>query len=145
MSFRNPKWFDLNPHEGDSFWGLTRKQAKYLGLSIIVFSILLMMPPGIPPEPTDAFNIFMAKYFVEWFDFNPSYALLYTYTFVAWAIFAIGLYIYPYSTTRLFNGYISKLKRFVSKSLKKPLYVVVALIIFYYVFQFYEQILMSLL
>lgn len=145
MSFRNPKWIDLNPSAGDSFLGLTRRQAKWLGLSIIIFSIFLMMPPGLPPEPTDAVNIIMAKYIVNWLGIEPTTALLYTYTFIAWAIFALGLYIYPYSTTRLFNGYISKLKRFIKKSLKKPFFILIAILIFYYVFNIYKQILMSIL
>jgi len=145
MDLRHPKWIDLNKNAGDSFWGLTKLQAKWLGLSIIIFSIFLMMPPGLPPEPTDAVNIIMAKYIVEWFNVEPTIALIYTYTFIAWFIFAIGLYIYPYSTTKLFNGYINKLKRLVGKILKNPILLFVMVIVGFYVFQIYEKILMSIL
>lgn len=135
---RHPKFIDLNPHAGNSWWGLTRNQAKTVGMTLIIYSILLM---DIFTSLDDWVNVITAKFVISLFHIDASLALLLTYTFIPWVIFLCGIWIFPMNTETLFNGYINKLKRFVQKQLKNPVVVILWIILFYITFNFYKTLL----
>lgn len=134
--FRN--FVDITPWDktGNSVFGLKRSQSKAIGLALIVFGILLMSPPGLP-DPTDIANIAIANFLHTKFDIPAKQGLLLTYTFIAWVIFLLGLWVYPYNTEGLFNGYINKLKKYISKLKRNPLLLIVLIIIGYFIFKIY--------
>ena len=126
--------------EGHSAFGLKRHQSKALGLTLIITGILLANPPFIP-IPDDIFNIILAKFLINIFHLSQSTALLLTYTIIAWGLFLLGIYIYPYNTKSLFNGYMNKLKIFVKRQLKNPFTLLIWIILGYIMFNFYKGIL----
>lgn len=112
---------------GSSFWGLTRKQAKILAYMFILPAIILALPPMGIPGPDDFANLFISGYLVKTFGINPLLALVYTYTLFPLLLFFIGIWIFPYNTQSLLNGYISKLKVWLKRSIKKPIYILIGL------------------
>lgn len=138
-NFRN--FIDVTPFDkdGHSFWGLKRHQAKWIATGIILLSILLMSPPGMP-DPTDVINIFMAHWLVNFVGLTQSMALLLSYTIIPWTLFLVGLYIYPHNTESLLNGYINKLKKLINKYLKNPIVVIALILIGKFVFDWYASL-----
>ena len=138
MDLRKPKWIDLNPHAGDSFWGLTRSQAKSLALFFIILGILLASPPMIP-SPDDLLNIAIAKWLINVIpSLSQTTALLITYTLLAWGLFFLGIWIFPAPTHTVFNGYVNKLKSFVRKQTKNPIRLIFWIIIGWIMFNWYR-------
>ena len=138
---RHPKWIDLNPHAGDSWWGLTRQQSKTLALFFIIFGILLASPPFLP-SPDDFLNIIIAKWIIDIFpSIQSGTALLFTYTLLAWGLFILGIWIFPAPTNSLFNGYMNKLKTFIRRQFKNPIALIIWIILGYILFNFYKGLL----
>lgn len=138
-SFRSSIDITFWNKEGHSAFGLKRHQAKFIATGIIVFSLFLMTPPGIP-DPSDAINIITARYIVHHTEINEFDALVATYTIIPWSIFLFGIYLYPYNTRSLLNGYISKLKKIIKKHLRNPIIVVAAVIVGSYVMRWYQTL-----
>ena len=116
-------FFDLTfwDKSGSSWMGLKRNQAKILATIFILLGILLATPPGIGVPFDDLLNFFLAGVLVRWFPSIPYLTILaLTYTVIAWGIILLGLWIFPYNTESLINGYVNKAQRFVSRALKSP-------------------------
>lgn len=137
--FRHPKWIDLNQNEGNSFFGLTRAQAKTLAMTLIIFSLMLMSPPGLP-DITDFLNIAIAQWISGYYNISNNMALTITYTIIPWTIFLLGIWIYPARTMTVFNGYVSKLKNIIKKLFKDPLKLIILIIVGYIIFQYYSSL-----
>ena len=134
---------DVTPWDssGKSAFGLKREQSKALGLGMIILGVMLANPPLIP-SPDDFLNIIIAKWMVSIFpSIQSGTALLFTYTILAWGLFIFGIYIYPYNTKSLFNGYMNKLKIFVKRQLKNPFTLLIWIILGYIMFNFYKGLL----
>ena len=131
--------FDITPFDtsGHSAFGLTRGQAKVLGLGFILVGLALADPP-FSLLPTDFLNLALAGLLVKWFSIGLGMAVLLTYTVIAWSVFLLGIYIYPYNTSSLFNGYVNKFQALIKRSLKNPIYVILGLVVFYYMFNVYK-------
>jgi len=140
MDLRHPKWVDLNSAAGNSWWGLTRKQAKSLAVSLIIFSLLLMSPPGIP-DFTDVLNLTMARWISSYFGYTNIVSLAITYTIIPWIIFALGIWIYPLNTVTVFNGYMNKAKKYMKKLIENPILFGGIILLGYYGFKVYLKIL----
>lgn len=136
MNFRNI--VDLTPWDdsGRSFNGLTRHQSKVLALFFIIIGLALADPP-FSFLPTDFLNLFVAGELTHFFNITFNMALLLSYTLIAWSLFFIGIYIYPYNTTSLFNGYIHKLQNYIKRILRNPLAIIVGLTLFYFMYKTY--------
>lgn len=126
---------------GHSFWGLKRKEAKKVANVFIVIGFLLADPP-FSILPTDFINMWIAgqiSKLVTVLDFKT--ALVITYTVIAWGLILTGVWIYPYNSRSLLNGYINKIKKAMKKALKEPIYILIGLIIFYIMFKWYSGVL----
>ena len=135
MAFQIPG-IDLNPNKGDSFLGLTRDQSKTLANIFIVVGILFALPPFIP-DPTDFLSLALSKWLMPIFNIDMVTALALTYV-AGFALFIIGIWIYPYNTKSLFNGYMNKAKKTLRKITRNPVAIVVGLAFFYLMFQWYR-------
>lgn len=135
MAFQIPG-VDLNPLKGDSFLGLTREQSKTLANIFIVVGILFAIPPFIP-DPSDFLSLALAKKLMPILNADLMTALAFTYV-LGIALFLIGIWIYPYNTKSLFNGYINKAKKQLKKIMNNPAYVIAGLIFFYIMFNWYK-------
>lgn len=138
-NFRNS--IDITPWDskGHSAFGLKRHQARWIALGLILFSIALMTPPGIP-DIFDALNIFIASKISLYTGWSPLESLVLTYTIIPWLIFLLGIWIYPYNTEYLFNGYMTKLKKLTKKVSKNPIVLIALLLIGKYIIQFYATL-----
>lgn len=129
---------DLNPNQGSSFMGLTRGQAKAFAWIFIAIGLTLADPP-FSLLPTDFANIWLSGLLVGWFpSLSMEWALLLTYTVIAWGLLLIGFWIYPYNTMGLINGTISKIKLGIKKAIKNPIIIVIGLVVFYFVYNWYK-------
>ena len=135
-SFRSS--IDITPWctEGHSAFGLKRGQAKWVGTAFIILAILMLSPPTIP-SPDDLINITIANWMHGYVGIDKTLALAITYTIIPFVLFLLGIYIYPYNTKSLFNGYMNKLKKIANKLLKNPIYLIIMAIIGIYVFKWY--------
>jgi hypothetical protein len=133
------KAFDMSPWDssGSAFNGLTRSQSKYLALFFIVLGISLADPP-FSALPTDFINLYIAGKVSQWLSISFALATLLSYTVIAWAIIGIGIWIYPYDSSRLLNGYINKAKRFIQRQLKSPASIALGIILFYVMYNVYQ-------
>lgn len=133
---------DASPwnHEGNSFWGLKRKNAKLLGLAFIGLGLLMAFPPFIP-SPDDMINVFIAGILVDLFHFSEVIALTLTYTLIAWSFIYIGIVIYPYNTRSMFNGLMNRIKRKLIEFKQNPVATGIIILVGYAVFRLYLSIL----
>jgi len=137
MAFQIPG-IDLNPNAGDSWMGLTREQSKFIATIFIITGIFFADPP-FSVLPTDIFNIWLAGGISQQFGMSLEIALLLTYTVIAWGLILIGIWIYPYDSRRLLNGYITKFKNLIRLAFRKPIIIVIGLGIFYFMFTWYKK------
>jgi hypothetical protein len=132
---------DVTPWDksGNSFWGLDRKQAKFLGWIFIGLGLLLMNPPSGSPD--DLLNFAFAKYMSVHFPIlSNAMWLLFSYTVLAVGFIVLGCYIYPFNTSSLLSGYMNKGKAVIRKIVSNPLYLVGTVIIIYVAFRFFSNI-----
>lgn len=131
---------DITPWDknGYSFWGLNRKQAKALAMFFIVLGTLLAVPPFIP-DPTDVVAIGLGMYLQSHYNIPIETTLLCLYTWVAWSIILIGIWIYPSDTNRMLGGYIRKAKRGIRNVLSDPLLLFLTGGVFYIFFRWYKE------
>ena len=138
------KIIDITPWDkkGFSFMGLTRTQAKTLASIFIIVGILLAIPPIIP-DPTDIAVLWIGTKIVERTDYTLVQVLLFIYTAVAWGLILLGIWIYPYHSGRMFNGCITRIKREIKSSvnlmLQNPAVLIIVLIVFYLIIQWYKS------
>lgn len=137
MAFQIPG-IDLNPVRGDSWMGLTRDQSKFIAL-MFIFTGFLFADPPFSVLPTDILNIWLAGGIAQQFSISLEFALLLTYTVLAWGLILIGIWIYPYNSMRLLNGYINKFKGLIKMAFRKPIFLILGLTIFYFMFQWYKN------
>lgn len=139
FSFR--KSVDITPWDkkGGSAFGLKRHQAKWIATVLIIFSIVMMSPPSIP-DPGDIINIFLASKISTLTGWTSMESMVLTYTIIPWLIFLLGIYLYPYNTESLFNGYINKLKKLIKRAFKNPILLIAMFLIGRHVFQWYVSI-----
>jgi len=136
---------DITPWDksGNSFMGLKRNQAKYLATFLIIIGLLLADPP-FSIIPSDILDLFVAGLLFKYlnpFAWSFELILLLTYTVLAWSIFFLGIWIYPYNTDSLLNGYINKFQNALKKALRNPIIIGFGLIMFYLIFRLYKGIL----
>ncbi len=136
-NFRNLIDLSFWDKSGSSFFGLKRKNAKWLALAFIIIAGILVSPL---PGPDDLLNIGIAKYLVAIFGISSSAAVALTFSLIPAALFIIGIYIFPYSTKGLFFSYINKLKLIIKKYSKNPIIVLIFIIAMYYLFKYYVSI-----
>lgn len=131
---------DISPWDstGSSFWGLRRGNAKRLGLLFIITAILLADPP-FSAIPNDFINLFLANFLMKITSLSFEMAIVLTYTLIPLTLFAVGIYIYPYNTQSLLNGYISKAKKFFKKQMKNPIMILIGITMFIIVFKIYKS------
>lgn len=137
MAFQIPG-IDLNPTRGDSWMGLTRDQSKFIAL-LFIFTGFFFADPPFSVLPTDILNILLAGGISSQFGISLELALLLTYTVIAWGLIFIGIWIYPYNSARLLNGYINKFKSLIKIAFRKPIFLLISLGIFYFMFQWYRN------
>ncbi len=138
-SFRN--MIDLQPSKGDSFFGLTRQNAKRLAL-VFIFSGIALADPPMGLIPLDFLNIAIAGWLAKTFtQFNMISWLIFTYTFLAWGLIFAGAYIYPHNTMRVLNGTKNRLICGMKKALKNPLIVLISLTLMAVLYKWYSKIL----
>jgi quinol-cytochrome oxidoreductase complex cytochrome b subunit len=131
------KGIDLNQYGGDSWLGLNRQQAKFLALTFIAFGLIFADPP-FSLLPTDIVNIFAAGPISTWLHISFEWALLFTYTILAWSLILIGLWIYPHNTESMINGTFNKLKRGIIFAFKRPLLMLAGLVVFFFIAMWYK-------
>lgn len=128
------KGLDLNPERGDAFLGLTRQQAKTLGLTFIFVGFgLADIFTGI-----DDFLNWGVVWALTHFGISTDTAILLSYTVIAWGLVWLGCWIYPYNTHSLFNGYMNKIKHLGRKAWKKPLWLIASLLLSYVLWTWYK-------
>ena len=132
------KGLDLNPNAGDSWMGLTRAQSKFIATIFIITGIFFADTP-FSVIPTDIFNIWLAGGISHQFGLSLEIALILTYTVIAWGLVLIGIWIYPYDSKRLLNGYITKFKGLIKTAFRKPIFIVFGLVMFYIMFNWYQK------
>lgn len=121
---------DLNPRAGDSFWGLTRGQAKGLAWAVGAVGLLLADPPFNPvpgSQLNDLLNLGIATAIDPHFGLTFWIALLATYL-VGVALVFLGFVIYPYDTRRLIGSFFKKLVRAAKRVPKTPAALTIAVL-----------------
>ena len=121
--------FDLTPWnpDGQSFWGLTGGQAKWLGGGLIGLGTLLLVPDPF----TEPLNGWVAAQFQGHFGLTATSALVFTHTLLPAALIIVGAWVYPYDTHSFLNGTLSRLKRLITH----PLVAALGLLTLYAVFK----------
>lgn len=134
------KCFDATPWDssGHSAFGLKRGQARFLALVFITVGVVLTDPPfGVVPG--DFVNIFLAGWlsgFCECLSFNM--ALVLSYAVIGPLFFLFGIWVYPYHTGRLFNGYMRRGKDFLRKVVRNPVLLLVGFLLFWVMVGLYK-------
>lgn len=121
---------DLNPREGNSFWGLTRSQAKAAAWTVGGLGLLLADPPFNPvpgSQLNDLLNLGIATAIDPHFGLGFWVALLATYL-VGVALVFLGFVIYPYDTRRLIGSFFKKLVRAAQRVPKTPVALAIAVL-----------------
>lgn len=133
---------DLTPWDksGYSWMGLKRDQAKSVATVFLVSGIALADPP-FSILPTDFINVWIAGILKNTFGIDMTLSLVLTYTVLAWGLIMFGAWIYPYNSRKVLSGYINKFKRLMKKATKDPAILIVGVIIFYYMFKWYQGVL----
>lgn len=135
MAFKIPGFdIDRNPAT-NSFLGMSRNNAKKIAKVFIIFGIFFSLPPFFP-DPTDLLSIWLANIISKQFGISLINALASTYL-IGIVIFLVGIWIYPYNTHSLLNGYISKLKLLLKKIMKQPVYIAIGIAVFILLFKWY--------
>lgn len=127
--------------------GLGRKMSKWIGMIVIGFGFLLATPPGMI-LPDDFLNIIIAGFLTKIFLISMPFALLLTYTAVAWTIILLGASIYPYNTIRLLHGIFGRFIKCFKLIISSPIHFVlfvISLIIIYYISAWYMHYLTGVL
>lgn len=134
------KLVDLTPWDknGYSWMGLTREQSKFIA-TMLIFTGLFFADPPFSVLPFDFANIWLAGGFSKQIGLGFELSLLLTYTIWAWGLVLLGVWIYPYDSRRLMSGYINKFKRLMKKAFRNPIYLIIGLGIFYFMFQWYRS------
>lgn len=134
------KLVDLTPWDknGYSWMGLNREQSKFIA-TILIFTGLFFADPPFSILPFDFMNIWLAGGISQHFGIKMGVALLLTYTVIAWGLFFIGVWIYPYDSKRLISGYITRFKKFLKEAINKPLYMVFGISMFYLIYRWYNK------
>ena len=125
--------------DGHSAFGLTRGQAQILAWVFITAGLLLLDPP-FSPIPNDFINIWLAGVLHGWIpalSFNIH--LLLTYVFIGPVFFFFGIWVYPYSTSRLLSGYLTKLKGYIKKVLASPIGLIIGIALFVWMIIWYKS------
>lgn len=133
------KSFDATPWDksGSAFNGLNRTQSRYLALFFILLGISLADPP-FSILPTDFINLFVAQKLSQFIGISFEFAILLSYTILAWSLILLGIWIYPYNTHILLNSYINKAKSFIQKSIQNPTSIIMGIIIFFIMYNLYK-------
>jgi hypothetical protein len=133
------KLVDITPwdKQGSSFWGLKRDQAKKVATVFIIFGIFFAIP-AIFPDPTDLLTLWLANKITDKFSLGliEAMALINVSGIV---LFFIGIYIYPYNTRSLFNGYMNKMKRKLKQMLRNPKYIAISLCVLIVLWKVYSK------
>ena len=139
MDLRHPKFINLNTSPNtDSFFGLSRKQAKWLGWFFIVIGVLLSDPPtGIVAD--DVLNVILAGWLASHIPtFSFMTWLVLTYTIIGWSILLAGIWIFPYNSHGLLVSIIKKIKLKIKKGVESPVIVLVSIIIMIFIIRWYK-------
>jgi len=137
--YRHPRWIDLNPHAGDSWFGLTRKQAKKFAYIFIGIGLFLALPPGLGFPGDDFVNLFLAKILANYFPIFPAKTwLILTFSVIGPLLILIGLWIFPFHTESLINGYMNKAKFAVKRFFRKPENVLMFAFVLFITFKLYS-------
>lgn len=130
---------DLNTSAGDSWMGLTRNQAKVLGLAFILVG--LGLADFFTPIPDDVLNLAVTSWLTtHWTIFDQATWFILSYTVIAWTLIVIGAWIYPHNTHSLLNGYVNKFQTLLKKTVRNPVYLVTTLIVLYFTYQLVGQV-----
>lgn len=133
MAFKIPGFdIDRNPAT-NSFLGMSRNNAKKIAKVLIILGAFMSFPL---PDPTDLFSIWLANIISRQFGISLINALASTYL-IGIVIFLIGIWIYPYNTHSLLNGYISKLKLLLRRIMRQPVYIAISIAMFIILFKWY--------
>ncbi len=139
MDMRHPKFINLNMNPNtDSFWGLSRIQAKFLGYIFIGLGLILSDPP-VGLLPTDFINVILAGWLsthITTFSFMTWLVL--TYTIIGWSILLAGIWIFPYNSRGLLVSIIKKIKLKIKKGVESPVIVLVSIIIMIFIIRWYK-------
>jgi len=129
-------WWDKT---GNSAFGLKRGQSRLLALVFITVGVALADPPfGL--IPLDFVNLFLAGWLSGLFvSLSFNMALVLTYTVIGWGLFFLGIWIYPYNTSRLLSSYVSKAKKFLRNVVNNPALLLAGLVVFYVMISLYKN------
>lgn len=134
---------DLSPWDktGQSWMGLRKTTTKKIGGALIFLGIFLSTPPGLIPD--DWLNIGVANFLKMQFDIPTTTGLLYSYTLIAWSTILLGIWIYPYNSTSLINGYMHKLKVYIKRLLSNPKHLIILIVAGILMMKFYDLFLIK--
>ena len=131
---------DITPwdHEGGSFFGLTRGQARWLGYAIIFIGLMLLSPP-FDLIPNDWMNILLAGWIFNWLHyFTYNTWLVITYVILGPLLVLLGIWIFPYNSHSLINGYLNKAKFWLRKVFRNPIYIIIGVTLFILMYRWYK-------
>jgi len=142
MSLRHA--IDITPwnKEGYSFWGLTRSQAKSVGLFFIFTAATFADPPGGLIPFSDFLNFWVSDTLLLWFGGSSLMWTIFTYTILPFMLLLLGSWIYPHNTHSILNGYVNKFQEIIKKIVTNPallLFVSVSAWLFYKLYSTYLQ------
>lgn len=113
--------------------GLTRQQARFIANLFIYVGIWLSVSLFFP-DPSDILIAYASDWLKDVYNLSFDMAYLLWHTVIAWALILIGIWIFPYNTHNLFNGYINKAKRGLIDLLKHPFKLLIGLYLAYQLF-----------
>lgn len=113
--------------------GLTRQQARFIAQIFIYIGIWLSVSVFFP-DPSDLIVAYASSWLQNSYGITFDMAYLLWHTVIAWGMILIGIWIFPYNTESLFNGYINKAKRGLLDLLKHPFKLAIGLYLAYQLF-----------
>lgn len=128
--------FDLDGNPKTNSWmGLSRDRARMIAKILIVIGILFSLPP-IVPDPTDVISIWIANKIHVCFGIDLLLSLGLTYL-MGIGVFLTGIWIYPYNSRSMINGYRKKLRKELTKVKNDPVKLAIAVIVFIVILKWY--------
>ena len=132
------KSVDITPwsKEGHSFLGLKRKEAKWLGIFLIGAGLFILDPPGGLLPINDLFNMILSKFLSTYFNvFSMEIWLVLTYVLIGPLLVVAGAFVYPANTGNMLGSIFMRVRKFVKNIFKKPAYLLITLVIFYFMYK----------
>lgn len=137
MAFRIPGIdIDGNPNT-NSFLGMSRNAARNIGHFFIIVGGYLSIS-FLWPDPTDLLIAYACKWMQDNWNITFDMAYVLWRTLIPWAMVLIGIYIFPYNTESLFNGYVNKAKFGLKRMLNDPVKLLFGLFLAYLAFTWFK-------